>query len=184
MRERAKELNCLYQVEELLTKTHLPLAEIFTQIIQTIPSGLPVPRDLPGQDRLRRHDLPEPGLQDPSNRTQSADIKVEDKVDRPHRGLLYQRSPADRKQLFSQGRAQAAQHHRRAHRPDHPASEAGTGVARMGNRPKGPQREEQEGMDGDRRPAAAHRPEPVHPSRPQNGLPSVLERRRWKPRNC
>ena len=43
MRERAKELNCLYQVEELLTKTHLPLAEIFTQIIQTIPSGYQFP---------------------------------------------------------------------------------------------------------------------------------------------
>jgi hypothetical protein len=35
MRERAKELNCLYQVEELLTKTHLPLAEIFAQLIRT-----------------------------------------------------------------------------------------------------------------------------------------------------
>ena len=54
--KRAKELNCLYQVEELLTKTHLPLAEIFTRS-SSDPRRLPVPRDLPGQDRLRRQDL-------------------------------------------------------------------------------------------------------------------------------
>jgi hypothetical protein len=43
MRERAKELNCLYQVEELLTKTHLPIAEIFTQLIHVIPAGYQFP---------------------------------------------------------------------------------------------------------------------------------------------
>ena len=39
MRERAKELNCLYQVEELLTKTQLSLAEVLSQLVHVIPSG-------------------------------------------------------------------------------------------------------------------------------------------------
>ncbi len=79
MRERAKELNCLYQVEELLTKTHLPLAEIFTQIIQTVPSGYQFPDicqvKIVYDDRIYQS----PDFK-PSTRTQSADIKMEDKV--------------------------------------------------------------------------------------------------------
>jgi pyruvate,water dikinase len=79
MRERAKELNCLYQIEELLTKPHLPLAEIFKQIIRTIPSGYQFPdicqvKIVFDDKTYQSFDFKE------SPRTQSADIKVEDKV--------------------------------------------------------------------------------------------------------
>ncbi len=37
--ERVKELNCIYQVEELLKKDNLSLEEIFKQIIKLIPQG-------------------------------------------------------------------------------------------------------------------------------------------------
>ena len=79
MRERAKELNCLYQVEELLTKTHLPLAEIFAQIIQTIPSGYQFPEIC--QVRIVYDDTTyqSPEFKE-SPRAQSADIKVDEKV--------------------------------------------------------------------------------------------------------
>ena len=79
MRERAKELNCLYQVEELLTKTHLPLAEIFTQIILTVPSGFQFPeicqvRIVYDDKTYQSHDFKE------SPRAQSVDIKVDDRA--------------------------------------------------------------------------------------------------------
>ena len=79
MRERAKELNCLYQVEELLTKTHLPLDEILQQIILTVPSGYQFPEICQvqiGVDEkiFRSADFKE------SPRAHGADIKLEDKV--------------------------------------------------------------------------------------------------------
>ena len=79
MRERAKELNCLYQVEELLTKTHLPLAEIFTQIIQTVPSGYQFPDICQVKIVYDDRTYQSPDFK-PSPRTQSVEIKVEDKI--------------------------------------------------------------------------------------------------------
>lgn len=43
LRERAKELNCLYEVEEILTRSTGPLPEIFQSLIATIPSGWQYP---------------------------------------------------------------------------------------------------------------------------------------------
>ena len=43
LRERAKELNCLYQVEEVLAGAESPLPEIFNALIRTIPSGWQYP---------------------------------------------------------------------------------------------------------------------------------------------
>ncbi len=43
LRERAKELNCLYQVDEILNNERLTLPEIFQQITQVIPSGWQFP---------------------------------------------------------------------------------------------------------------------------------------------
>ncbi len=79
MRERAKELNCLYQVEELLTKTHLPLAEIFTQIIQTVPAGFQFPEICQVRIIYEGAVFASPHFKD-SPRAQSVDIRVEDKV--------------------------------------------------------------------------------------------------------
>ena len=39
LRERAKELNCLYQVEELLGNDRLSLPQIFKELIVIIPFG-------------------------------------------------------------------------------------------------------------------------------------------------
>lgn len=43
LKERAKELNCMYQVEEVLGNRRLSLAEIFEEIIRIIPSGWQYP---------------------------------------------------------------------------------------------------------------------------------------------
>jgi hypothetical protein len=79
MRERAKELNCLYQVEELLTKTSLPLAEIFSRLVRIIPSGYQFPeicqvKILYDEATYQSDDF------EPSSRVHGADIRVEEKV--------------------------------------------------------------------------------------------------------
>jgi len=43
LRERAKELNCLYQVDELLSNMRLSLPEIFSALVQVIPAGWQYP---------------------------------------------------------------------------------------------------------------------------------------------
>ena len=39
LKERAKELNCLYEVEEIMSKPNLSLKEVFREIVDTLPSG-------------------------------------------------------------------------------------------------------------------------------------------------
>src|SRR5690554_5487760 len=39
LNERAKELNCLYQINEILDNQHLSLPEIFKKLVKVIPSG-------------------------------------------------------------------------------------------------------------------------------------------------
>ncbi len=43
--ERAKELNCLYQIEELLKDYERPLSDIFHELVQIIPQGWQFPND-------------------------------------------------------------------------------------------------------------------------------------------
>ncbi|MEN6351350.1 MAG: hypothetical protein ABFD08_18410, partial [Syntrophomonas sp.] len=43
LKERAKELNCLYQVDEILNNLRLSLPEIFEAVVQVIPSGWQYP---------------------------------------------------------------------------------------------------------------------------------------------
>ena len=45
LQERAKELNCLYQVGELLSQSNRPLEEIFRGIIEVLPPGWQYPHD-------------------------------------------------------------------------------------------------------------------------------------------
>ena len=43
LKERAKELNCLYEIEEVLSKPGLPLEDTFRNIVRTLPSGWQFP---------------------------------------------------------------------------------------------------------------------------------------------
>jgi predicted nucleotidyltransferase len=43
LQERAKELNCLYEVEQILARLELPLAEAFQQVVEVIPPGWQYP---------------------------------------------------------------------------------------------------------------------------------------------
>jgi hypothetical protein len=79
LRERAKELDCLYQVEQVLSQLDLPQEEAFQRVVDAIPPGWQYP-DVCGamiehRDRIfttHRFQLTE--------WTQSADIMVQDRV--------------------------------------------------------------------------------------------------------
>ena len=43
LQERAKELNCLYRIDEILKDIEKPLDEIFSKIIEAIPPGWQYP---------------------------------------------------------------------------------------------------------------------------------------------
>ena len=80
MRERAKELNCLYQVEEILSKTsQASLADTFNKIIQTIPAGYQFSDLCQTQIIFDNLTYRSPDFI-PSPRVQTAIIKVDDKI--------------------------------------------------------------------------------------------------------
>ncbi len=79
LRERAKELNCLYQVEEILAGSDSSLPDMFKRIIQIIPSGWQYPEIC--QARIKFEDTEYKN----SDHIQTiwsdtAEIRVEDKV--------------------------------------------------------------------------------------------------------
>lgn len=79
LRERAKELECLYKVEELLASKTRPLPEIFRDIIVVIPSGWQYPKLC--QARIKCEDV----IYEPPNYlqtqwTETTPIKVENSV--------------------------------------------------------------------------------------------------------
>ncbi len=43
LKERARELNCLYEVEEILSDSNIALEELFSRIVKTIPAGWQYP---------------------------------------------------------------------------------------------------------------------------------------------
>lgn len=79
LKERAKELNCLYQVEELLNNPDLTLPEIFNGIIERIPSGWQFPEICQVKIIYENETYISPGYTY-SIYCKSADIRVDDKV--------------------------------------------------------------------------------------------------------
>lgn len=77
LKERAKELNCLYQVEEIMSEPELPLVELFQRIVNTVPAGWQYP-DICGA-RISYGDLEVQGSSfRETNWSQHSDIVVQD----------------------------------------------------------------------------------------------------------
>lgn len=74
--ERAKELNCLYQVEELLNNQRLSLPEIFESIVNVLPSGWQYPDLCKGRIVYDKCSYETPGFYN-SPYLESCPIKVE-----------------------------------------------------------------------------------------------------------
>lgn len=79
LKERAKELNCLYQIEEILNNRHLSLPEIFEGIIKTIPSGWQFPEICQARIIYENSSYQSPGFQ-PSSWMDGSDIKIDGKI--------------------------------------------------------------------------------------------------------
>ncbi|NLC07738.1 MAG: pyruvate, phosphate dikinase [Syntrophomonadaceae bacterium] len=79
LKERAKELNCLYQVDEILDNQRLSLPEIFNQIVQVIPAGWQFPEICQARIIYENSSYQTPGFST-SPRSLSSPIKVEGKV--------------------------------------------------------------------------------------------------------
>ncbi|HWQ75285.1 MAG TPA: PEP/pyruvate-binding domain-containing protein, partial [Syntrophomonas sp.] len=79
LKERAKELNCLYQVDELLDNHRLSLAEIFTIMVKIIPNGWRFPEYCKVSIVYENRSYRTEGFT-ASDISESCDIKVNNKV--------------------------------------------------------------------------------------------------------
>jgi pyruvate,water dikinase len=77
LRERAKELNCLYQVEELTNKSDIEIEEVFKGIIKAIPPGWQFPDVCKAKIEFKDSVYQSPDFEE-SEWVQSADIIVQD----------------------------------------------------------------------------------------------------------
>ena len=76
LQERAKELNCLYQVGELLSQSNRPLEDIFRGIIDVLPLGWQYPQDCQARILFENLTIQPPDFQ-ATRWVQKADIVVQ-----------------------------------------------------------------------------------------------------------
>ena len=79
LQERAKELNCLYQVGELLSQPDRPLDELFRNIVEVLPSGWQYPSDCQARILFEGKAVSSPDFH-PTPWLQKADIVVQGDV--------------------------------------------------------------------------------------------------------
>ena len=76
LQERAKELNCLYRVDELLNQPELPLEQIFRGIVEILPPGWQYPHDCQARIVFENMAIESANFQ-PTAWVQSANIVVQ-----------------------------------------------------------------------------------------------------------
>jgi pyruvate,water dikinase len=79
LQERAKELNCLYQVGELLSQLDRPLDEIFRKIIEVLPPGWQYPQDCQARIIFESRSIQSPDYKN-TPWVQKANIVVQEEV--------------------------------------------------------------------------------------------------------
>jgi len=79
LQERAKELNCLYEVEQILARLDLPLDEAFRQVVEVIPPGWQYPDICRALIEYQGLNISSKDFR-PTPWVQSADILVQDEV--------------------------------------------------------------------------------------------------------
>ncbi|HPS58784.1 MAG TPA: PEP/pyruvate-binding domain-containing protein [Spirochaetota bacterium] len=79
LRERAKELNCLYQVEEILSCNDSSLPDMFMAIIGIVPSGWQYPEICQARIVFQNKEYQNENYQ-PTSWADRAEIRIEDKV--------------------------------------------------------------------------------------------------------
>ncbi|MGI5921215.1 MAG: PEP/pyruvate-binding domain-containing protein [Syntrophomonadaceae bacterium] len=79
LKERAKELNCLYQVDEILSNPRLSLAEICENVVQAIPAGWQYPEACEARIVINQNSYQTPGYCS-SRISQTVPVRVDDKT--------------------------------------------------------------------------------------------------------
>jgi pyruvate, water dikinase len=79
LQERAKELECLYQIEELLVDSASPLEEIFAKLARVIPMGWQMPGICRARIVYRGESYAEPGYE-PTPWEQTAPIRLQEET--------------------------------------------------------------------------------------------------------
>ena len=79
LQERAKELHCLYRVDELLARENDPLDDVLRGVVQTLPAGWQFPDVCAARITLGDHMFEPPGFR-PSPWVQSAPLEVQGEV--------------------------------------------------------------------------------------------------------
>ncbi len=77
LHERAKELNCLYRIEEILSLYDVPLEEVFRQVIEAIPPGWQYPECCQAQITYGSDVFESPDYEETPH-TECAEIRVQD----------------------------------------------------------------------------------------------------------
>ena len=76
LQERAKELECLYQIEEILLDSASPLHDVFHRIARVIPNGWQFPQNCRARITYRGESFSEPDFE-PTFWGQTAPIRVQ-----------------------------------------------------------------------------------------------------------
>lgn len=79
LQERAKELNCLYRVDELLNQLETPLEKVLRSIVEILPPGWQYPHDCQARILFNGESVESANFQ-PTEWVQSADIVVQDEI--------------------------------------------------------------------------------------------------------
>ena len=180
LHERAKELSCLYRIEEILSIYDVPLEEVFRQVIEAIPPGWQYPECCQAQitygaGRLRipriRGDPLRPLRRDPGP----------GRLGRPSLRVLQEADPGERLRSVHEGRDQAHPDDRRAPRALHPPP-APAGHVRGDQRRAARRGRREAGLADRPGPPPQHQSEPAHPGLAQDDELPRLARRRRGPR--
>ena len=79
LQERAKELSCLYKIEELLKNTEIRLDELLRGVVNIVPSGMQYPDVSQAEIIYDNHSYRSPNFE-AATLFESADIEVQDKI--------------------------------------------------------------------------------------------------------
>ncbi len=177
LRERAKELQCLYQVHEITHRLDLPLDEVGRQAGRGAAARLAARAGVPGARDARR-----PGVHLARLRRNAVGAQIRHpparRPGRLGRGLLSRGMPGGRRGAVPERRATAHRHRRPAPRPVPAAAAARDHAQRTAGDHRASRRRRQGRVVGHHRLPPADRPEPAAARlAPHDQLP-LLERRR------
>ena len=177
LQERAKELNCLYQVDELVNRPEASLDEVCRGLLETIPPGWQYPSVCWVRITLERRRLPAPARDGDPVGPGGAHRRA-GRDGRAARGVLHAADAEGRRGAVPQGGAAAHRHDRRAPRSLPDAAPPAEHAAELAVGRREPRHPRAARVVGHHRVPPQDRPAAAHAHRAPDDQPPLLERRR------